>query len=126
MIKFSVNPENRTVTAYLSEPKVSFNKGFTGNPMVKAAIDKVVAKDSKALDCSEMKGVAKCHPDDEFDAEIGKSVAMKKLLAKYHVKRAKVLKRIANHLDSASLEASELLQAALQNLKDFGEDSLMK
>lgn len=42
---------------------------------------------------------ARCHPEDEFDVEVGKSLARKKLLQNVHRAFSKRLRRYAKHLD---------------------------
>ena len=39
---------------------------------------------SSSYQFNDLKGVATCHPGDEFDVKKGKSIAAKKLMRKYH------------------------------------------
>ena len=45
-------------------------------------------------------GIAKCHPDDNFDVEYGKKLARKRLLKKYNRLRFLFFKELDNYLAS--------------------------
>lgn len=46
------------------------------------------------------KGVAKCHPDDEFDVEKGSALAKERAIAKYNAAMAKILMQVGNDIDT--------------------------
>ena len=51
-----------------------------------------------------LRGVAKCHPNDEFDYEVGKKLAKARLLDNYYKIQndisQEVIKRISHQLDN--------------------------
>ena len=97
-VEFYVNEENRIVTSTIKycrydvlnilrkEHDMNFC-GFWDMPKQFAKVELPVT----------LKSVAKCHPDDTFDPEVGKRVARKKLEAKYWEKihkRMKILSEV--------------------------------
>lgn len=83
-VEFYVNEENRIVTATIKHCKFDVLDilrkeydmnfcGFWDMPKQFAKVELPVT----------LKSVAKCHPDDTFDPEVGKRVARKKLESKY-------------------------------------------
>ena len=46
------------------------------------------------------KGIAKCHPDDVFDAEKGAEIAKARVVAKYNAAISKVLNKVGNDVDT--------------------------
>ncbi len=49
---------------------------------------------------NSFKGVAKCHPDDEFDVEKGMALAKERVIAKYNAQMEKILTRVGNDVDN--------------------------
>ena len=97
-VEFYINEENRIVTSTIKycrydvlnilrkEHDMNFC-GFWDMPKQFAKVELPVT----------LKSVAKCHPDDTFDPEVGKRVARKKLEAKYWEKihkRMKILSEV--------------------------------
>ena len=92
-VEFYINKENRIVTATIKycrydvlnilheEHDINFC-GFWDIPKQFAKVELPVT----------LKSVAKCHPDDTFDPEVGKRVSRKKLEAKYWEKIHKRMK----------------------------------
>ena len=97
-VVFYVNEENRIVTAtikYCARDVLSIlhkECGFDFNGFwdVPKQFDKIYLS-------ATLKSIARCHPDDVFDVEIGKHVARKKLESKYWEKihkRMKILSEV--------------------------------
>ena len=89
MILYKTNEEKRTVVAYFeggkeylaySLTKMYLNISKSGK-LVKLDANKLFIKAYKLITSfSEIKGIAKCHIEDEFNEEEGKKIAKKKLL----------------------------------------------
>ena len=45
------------------------------------------------------KAVAKCHPDDVFDAEKGAEIAKERVIAKYNAAMCKILNQVGTDID---------------------------
>lgn len=63
-----------------------------------------------------VKGVAKCHPNDEWDWEKGKALAIARCNEKIALKRAN---RATAKLNEARLELAEQLAAAMDHVIDM-------
>ena len=83
MIKYNVDTEARTVTATLEGCHDDVVKTFN-----RRLGDSVLTKDDNIYKAAQIPdtfiGMAKCHPDDTFDEEVGKQLAKERLLDNYH------------------------------------------
>lgn len=84
-MKFFVNEEKRTVVAIVDECLSDFRNRISKNPFFRILY---VVDDYKGGEWTFMnesyKGIAKCHPNDVFDVEIGKEIAKNRALRKYY------------------------------------------
>lgn len=84
-MKFFVNEEKRTVVAIVDNCLSDFRNRISKNPFSEIFY---VANDYKGGEWTFMnesyKGIAKCHPNDVFDVEIGKEIAKNRALRKYY------------------------------------------
>lgn len=84
-MKFFVNEEKRTVVAIVENCTNDFRSRISKNPFFSVIY---VADDYKGGEWTFMndsyKGIAKCSPEDTFDVEIGKTIAMNRALRKYY------------------------------------------
>ena len=84
-MKFFVNEEKRTVVAIVDKCLSDFRNRISKNPFFEILC---VADDYKGGEWTFMnesyKGIAKCHPNDVFDVEIGKEIAKNRALRKYY------------------------------------------
>lgn len=89
-IRYVINEEKRTCVAILEGTQhdaiTKINKMCKSEVRFSDEADIWVydIKNSKYAMPNKFVGIAKCSPEDEWDVEIGKSVARKKLLDKYH------------------------------------------
>lgn len=88
-VKYVVLPEKRIVKAVITNCEYDaidmINERFL--PTVTSGLF-VMAPQSKNMEKFLMRdtyiAVARCHPEDEFDVELGKKIAYEKLCDKYH------------------------------------------
>lgn len=103
MIKYEVNEQNRTVKAVISDCK-----GDVVNRIKR--LSKSLATDPEVVKAATISdnfsAVAKCHPDDTFDQKVGKGIAKKRLLNKYHAARAKACNRVEKVVDKLLSDVS--------------------
>lgn len=109
-IKYIVNEEKRTVVAvaigcerdaldeilksdYTAKVLLAINFGDMNNVPI---IDKELILPDKFI------GVAHCHPEDEFDFEVGKKIATRKLHKSYNKAKRNVVKNFANRVNRLS------------------------
>lgn len=96
MIKYTVDEKSRTVTATISGCKDDvLNRVGRVNAAVKS--DKGVIKAASIQD--SFSAVAKCHPSDTFDENVGKQLAKQRLLNKYHEACARACNRIEEEVN---------------------------
>lgn len=89
-INYVVNPEKRTVVCYLM--------GCYYDIEDKLPSYQVALADRFGLDINlqpKYIGIAKCAPEDEFDENIGKSIALDRMLVKYHKDCAKIYRQLS-------------------------------
>lgn len=84
-MKFFVNEEKRTVVAIIEDCSLDFIKRISKNPFNEMGyIASTYSNGNWIYMNDSYKGIAKCAPDDEFDVEIGKTIAMNRALRKYY------------------------------------------
>lgn len=117
MINYIVDKEKGIVTAEISNCKDDVKKhiakqfGFIGEL---DELNKDLAKACRISD--KFTGVAKCHPEDIFDEEVGKRIAKQRVLDKYSEARVNALNRVDNLIDNWSY----LIMFSIQNtVKSF-------
>lgn len=119
-VEFYVNEENRIVTATIKyckhdvlgilrkEHDMNFC-GFWDMPKQFAKVELPVT----------LKSVAKCHPNDTFDPEIGKRIARKKLEAKYWEKIYKRMDILGDVFYDVARECEYQLQRAYNKMNSI-------
>lgn len=100
MIKYNINYEKRTITAYFEGGKEYWIRSLED------MADKIVYDSNfnmytrpdikKIVNDYQMGAVVKCHPKDNFDEELGKELAKKKLNERFNRCKIRVLKYISN------------------------------
>ena len=88
-VEYKVIPEQRIVIAKINNIEDDainfFNKKFLANITSSIHVTNNWYKDDeKFIMPRSLKCVARCHPDDVFDEEVGKRIALKKLSEKYN------------------------------------------
>lgn len=119
-VEFYVNEENRIVTATIKYCKYDVLNilrkehdmnfcGFWDMPKQFAKVELPVT----------LKSVAKCHPDDTFDPEVGKRIARKKLEAKYWEKIYKRMDILGDVFYDVARECECQLQRAYNKMNSI-------
>lgn len=114
MIKYSVNSEDNVTTATITKCSEDvlkkleniFGYKITDKRMVKAA-----------LISEEFSGKSKCHPEDTFDENIGKDIARKRMMEKYHQARIKAFNRVDKLLDDKATAIMMAIQHEIKTCK---------
>lgn len=116
MIKYNVNYDKRTITAYFEGGKdywidslddMMFNiehNIFDLNVYNRSDIKNIVND-------YQMGAVVKCHPNDNFDEEFGKELAKKKLNERFNRCKIRVLKHFSNRALKAFNQYNERIIA---------------
>lgn len=115
MIKYAKDETTGTVTATITDCS---NDVVIKLRNVFASTLEEADKIAKAATISnQFTGKAKCHPDDEFDEAVGREIARKRLMDKYHKARIKALNRVDNILDERSKDIMRLIQHEIKTCK---------
>lgn len=98
-VEFKVIPEHRIVVAQISGIRYDAIETFNYKFLPHAASGFLVNSyfchgDQRFYMPYSLKAVARCHPDDVFDVEKGKKIALDKLIDKYHISLDKHLMNI--------------------------------
>jgi len=78
MIKYTVLPEQKKVIAIVTDCEDDVIKTIAKNMPENLYFNEGAYKLKHSY-----KGIAKCHPDDEFDEDLGKKIARNRALIKY-------------------------------------------
>lgn len=119
MIKYTVDKEKGIVTA-----EIDGCENDVLRLLEKACKTKFIginqkAEIEKAAQISgSFKGVAKCHPDDLFDEELGKNIAKSRMLNKYHEARIKALNRVDALLSKFDFDIMVAIQHSVAMIRD--------
>lgn len=96
-VTYKVFPEQRVVVAEIHECR--FDAHHIINQLACNVISSLhvslLRDDERFLMDHYFKATARCHPEDEFDVEIGKKIALKKLTEAYH---RSLNKHVANYM----------------------------
>jgi hypothetical protein len=125
-IKYSLGRDGRTVTAIVTVQPDSII-GEMGSILVKSSVPIFIATEfdvnpSVMLINDTYIGKATCHPDDEFDWEIGKRYAKLRALKAYYRDRKKVFDRISKIYDDAARRmrsAADHNDFSLKHIDDY-------
>jgi hypothetical protein len=99
MIKYNVNYEKKTVTAYFEG-----DKKYWVNSLMNMVYKITNGTDAIYYTCDispivsqyQLNATVKCHPSDTFNEELGKELAKEKLNEKFNRCKIQILKMIAN------------------------------
>lgn len=115
MIKYNVNYDKRTITAYFEG-----GRDYWADSLIDMA-DKIIfgcnfnfynPRDIKNIIADyQMGAVVKCHPNDNFDEELGKELAKKKLNERFNRCKIRVLKYISNEALKSFTQLNERITA---------------
>lgn len=110
MIKYEVNKDMRTVSAEINgcaDDMVRRMTKLCHSRPERAGVEALQIRDNYRV-------VVKCHPDDTFDEKVGKALAKKRLLNRYHFDCSKALCRFEamtpDYGEKASIENQRILQ----------------
>lgn len=112
MIKYYVLKNDRTVIAVLNHTEndcVDFiKKRF---PLMTEKMEK------KAKMPGSFRVEVVCHPNDEFNVDVGKAIAKKRLLTNYWNSRHKALTRVQMEVDSIKAMCDQLTNTIQESLR---------
>lgn len=113
MIQYTVDEQNRQVIATIEgcQSDVINRMRHKVGSVIESERFAKAAKISNTF-----KGVAKCHPDDTFDVEVGKQVAKCKLLNKYHSARVKAYNRLEKAVDGQHDNMTRVIMLEVQKI----------
>lgn len=99
MIKYNVNHEKKTITAYFQGGNRYWVDSLIN--MVNKITDSTesyyyIGDISPIVNQYQLSATVKCHPSDTFNEELGKELAKEKLNEKFNRCKIQVLKMIAN------------------------------
>lgn len=122
-MKFFVNEEKRTVVAIVDNCLSDFRNRISKNPFFEILY---VADDYKGGEWTFMnesyKGIAKCHPNDVFDVEIGKEIAKNRALRKYYSDLRLKYSRFFDMLDEIADVADKNYDMIIDRIENLDAD----
>lgn len=109
-VTYKVFPENRVVVAEIHG--CAFDAQSVVNDIINNTTSSIgviaYGMDERFIMNNFFKATAHCHPDDVFDVEVGKKIALKKLTEAYH---RSLNKHVANYM--------KYLYGIADNMKDY-------
>ena len=113
---FKVFPEHRIIKAEINDCMFDaineFNRKFLAHSTSSLALSTFYCKGEKFLMPNTYSVVVRCHPDDEFDEEKGKRLAIDRLADKY-------TKSLNKHLDNILISLDKSLERLAEYLSDY-------
>lgn len=113
---FKVFPEHRIIKAEIDDCMFDaineFNRKFLAHSTSSLALSTFYCKGEKFLMPNTYSVVVRCHPDDEFDEEKGKRLALDRLADKY-------TKSLNKHLDNILISLDKSLERLAEYLSDY-------
>ena len=113
---FKVFPEHRVIKAEINDCMFDaineFNRKFLAHSTSSLALSTFYCKGEKFLMPNTYSVVVRCHPDDEFDEEKGKRLALDRLADKY-------TKSLNKHLDNILISLDKSLERLAEYLSDY-------
>lgn len=113
---FKVFPEHRIIKAEINDCMFDaineFNRKFLAHSTSSLALSTFYCKGEKFLMPNTYSVVVRCHPDDEFDEEKGKRLALDRLADKY-------TKSLNKHLDNILISLDKSLERLAEYLSDY-------
>lgn len=122
MIKYIVDEDKRVVTASIDGCENDVLNTVCRRFNVKISERNGDRQTSQFIKVAQMKpeyhAVAKCHPDDAFDAETGKALARQRLLNKYHKDRVRALNNVDAYVNTWESEIMLLIKKEIDMLQE--------
>lgn len=113
---FKVFPEHRVIKAEISDCMFDaineFNHKFLAHSTSSLALSTFYCRGEKFIMPDTFSVVVRCHPDDEFDEEKGKRLALDRLADKY-------TKSLNKHLDNILNSLYKSLDKLAEYLSDY-------
>ena len=113
---FKVFPEHRIIKAEINDCMFDaineFNRKFLAHSTSSLALSTFYCKGEKFLMPNTYSVVVRCHPDDEFDEEKGKRLALDRLADKY-------TKSLNKHLDNILISLDNSLERLAEYLSGY-------
>ena len=113
---FKVIPEHRIVKAEINDCEFDaiseFNRKFLAHSTSSLTLAPATSYDEKFMMPNTYSVVVRCHPDDEFDEEKGKRLALDRLADKY-------TKSLNKHLDNILISLDKSLERLAEYLSDY-------
>ena len=113
---FKVFPEHRVIKAEINDCMFDaineFNRKFLAHSTSSLALSTFYCRGEKFLMPNTYSVVVRCHPDDEFDEEKGKRLALDRLADKY-------TKSLNKHLDNILISLDKSLERLAEYLSDY-------
>ena len=110
---FKVFPEHRVIKAEINDCEFDaiyeFNRKFLAHSTSSLALSTFYCQDEKFIMPNTFSVVVRCHPDDKFDEEKGKCLALNRLADKYTKSLNKHLENILNAIDESLYELANHL-----------------
>ena len=107
-VKYVINTDRKIVSATLKvdidEPQKIFDKIFfkASEPMKGVLLRTSDFYDDRYSTKSTFVGIAKCHPDDKFDVEFGKKLALIRAKCKHYMVVYSLLFKFHDYIDDIS------------------------
>ena len=113
---FKVFPEHRVIKAEINDCMFDaineFNRKFLAHSTSSLALSTFFCRGEKFLMPNTYSVVVRCHPDDEFDEEKGKRLALDRLADKY-------TNSLNKHLDNILISLDKSLERLAEYLSDY-------
>ena len=110
---FKVFPEHRIIKAEINDCEFDaiyeFNRKFLAHSTPSLSLSACHRRNEKFIMPNTFSVVVRCHPDDKFDEEKGKRLALNRLADKYTKSLNKHLENILNAIDESLYELANHL-----------------
>ena len=110
---FKVFPEHRVIKAEINDCEFDaiyeFNRRFLAHSTPSLTLSACHRRNEKFIMPNTFSVVVRCHPDDKFDEEKGKRLALNRLADKYTKSLNKHLENILNAIDESLYELANYL-----------------
>ncbi len=93
MVKIHVNEKQKVVVAVLEDCRLDAYNQLERSIPFDYFPDSLLSDETSDMP-ETIKAVARCHPDDKFDVEVGKKIAVDKVMVKYTNSYNKALTRV--------------------------------
>lgn len=123
-VKYIINEFDRTITAVLKvdkyEPQRIFEKAFIKRASEQ---DGIILRlpdfyDEAYTTKKYYEGVARCHPEDQFDVEFGKKLALERAKRKHFIAVARQVAEITTYIADLGCDMNKKLISICSHLHD--------